>query len=262
MAYTLAEYEAQIGALGPLYYWPMTESSGTSFAEANGGPALVSNVALSRITGPFSGSVAPEFNGTSDYASVALSLSAYPALAVSFWLNWYSFANNDKLALEYTANYNSNNGFIVDPNSTAGGLSAMQFGMHGTAGINDGTAARTGQSAWTLYTVKFDRDSSYGGNRTEIWRNQGTTGGTKINSANVANTWDNSTLYAMSRAGASLFGWGALAHLAIFPYEWSLPQQQAIAGVSPYVTNAQFQQFQADLSALIGYVAQTYQNAP
>lgn len=252
------DYIAAVLAAGPLAYWPMNEPSGTSFADQKGGSSLVSNVALSRITGPFAGTVAPEFNGTSDRASVAVNLSAYPSITLSFWLNWYSFANNDKLAVEYTANYTGANGFIVDPNSTTGGLGQMEFGLHGTAGVNNGFAARVKQSQWAHYSIKFDRDPAFSGNRVEIWRDGGQTGGAKTQTANVGNTWDNSTLYLMSRAGASLFGWGSIAHVAVFPYDFTLNNEQALYGNSPFATKLDFSAFNDKLDQIIAAVTRTY----
>ena len=64
--------------------------------------------------------MARQTNGTNQSLNSAstLSLSSYTKLVVAFWLLWDSFGTDDDLALEYSANYNNDDAFIIDPNSS------------------------------------------------------------------------------------------------------------------------------------------------
>ena len=60
--------------------------------------------------------MAQAFNGSSEYAhsQYRLTLAPYAKASISFWLNWASFADDDRLAVEYSSNYNRYAGtFIV-----------------------------------------------------------------------------------------------------------------------------------------------------
>ncbi len=47
-----------------------------------------------------------------------LDLSDRSAITVEFWLKWDCYTNDDSLAMEFTANFNDNDGgFLVDPNA-------------------------------------------------------------------------------------------------------------------------------------------------
>ncbi len=59
---------------------------------------------------------AASFDGSNDSPSASLNLSGTQRLTVEFWLNWTTFANDDKLAFEFTANSsNTNGGFLDQP---------------------------------------------------------------------------------------------------------------------------------------------------
>ena len=63
---------------------------------------------------------AARFDGTNDAASAALNLSGTTTLTVEFWMKWNGYANDDRLAMEFTPNFNDNaGGFLVDPNGRA-----------------------------------------------------------------------------------------------------------------------------------------------
>ena len=68
-------------------------------------------------------------SGSAAVASIAIDLSAYSKLTVSFWMYWNAFANDDALAMEYGANYSTNNGFLIDPNSGAPLDGSIQVGV-------------------------------------------------------------------------------------------------------------------------------------
>lgn len=68
--------------------------------------------------------MALQFNGTSDFASVADDWSAVSLISLSFWGWMDASANDDHLFAEYTANFNTTSGFLNDPHNsdTASGL--------------------------------------------------------------------------------------------------------------------------------------------
>lgn len=60
------------------------------------------------------------FNGSSDFISTPIDLSAYSKITVSFWLYKSAFANDDQIVLEYTPNFNTAAGFGFNSNSSSG----------------------------------------------------------------------------------------------------------------------------------------------
>src|SRR5437660_7291422 len=86
-----------------------------------------------------------QFNGQNQSANVALDFSGTSAVTVAFWLNWNAYANDDRLAMEFTSTFtNKTTGFIIDPNSgTVPGK--FEVGLLGNAGYNQ---------------VNFDRPSA------------------------------------------------------------------------------------------------------
>ncbi len=157
------------------------------------------------------------FNGTSDAAQAAsVDLSAVNKLTLSFWLWWDAFADNDDMAMEFTADTNANQGFFVDPNS--GFPSAGQFQCAfkcGGASVNSGYFTRPSAAAWHHYAILFDASvnpdtiAAYvdGVSQTITYNAQ----------FNTTGTFDNATLNFMSRNAASLFGAGRMAEVALYP---------------------------------------------
>lgn len=158
--------------------------------------------------------MARTFNGTSDYGSVALNLSAYKTLSVYLAGWWDAFLNNDDFLMEYTPNSNSANGFFIDPNDS-GGVFGFYLKDSGLAGFNSAFATRFSAGAWHRLLITMDR------NGTSAQQIQGYLDGadwglTQVGTAACASNFDNSTLYIMSRGGVNLFGAGRLADLAIW----------------------------------------------
>jgi hypothetical protein len=144
-----------------------------------------------------------------------LSLGAPSKLAVSYWLWWDSFSNNNAIAIESTANYNSNPGaFIVNPNDSA--TSAYQSALKGAAAeYNDGNFARPSAASWHHYLHNYDTglatneyiDAYLDGSLQTLSR---------VLNDNTTVTFIDSLLNLMSRNNASLFGAGRIAEVAIW----------------------------------------------
>ncbi|MEZ5121291.1 MAG: PKD domain-containing protein [Solirubrobacterales bacterium] len=70
------------------------------------------------VPGALSGDsdTAARFDGVNDAARATVNLSATNKLTVEFWLKWNAYANDDRLAMELTPNFNQNaGGFVIDP---------------------------------------------------------------------------------------------------------------------------------------------------
>jgi len=155
----------------------------------------------------------PAFNGSSQYGSVAVNLSAFSTLTLTFWLYWDAYANDFDQALEYTADGVANSGFYVMPNHNTG-VFEVAVGPTGTVGT--WRFARPAAAAWHHYVVALDRSISTG--VSGVWIDgaaQSPGGGSATGTP--GGTFANSTLYLMARAGSSLFGAGRLADVLLLP---------------------------------------------
>ncbi len=212
-------YSEAVAVDAPLRYWRLSKNSG---AENSGGTAITLNGTASENVGPLvtGDEGATSFDGTNDFGSVAVNLSAVSVLTLEFWLKWDNNANDDDLAFEFSPNYNASDGFIVDPNSSTSG-GRYEFGFHD---VPDGTSVRyvvdaftrPSQGAWHHIVHIMDRTT---------WTNTAYVDGklvslTATNHAGVGlagfGNFANSTLYVMCRNNAALFGAGDLAHVALY----------------------------------------------
>jgi hypothetical protein len=171
---------------------------------------------------------AVKFDGTNDYIRTpSLNLSAYTKLTVAFWLWWDAFANNDKLALESSINFNNNaGGILCDPNDSATAPSStFAVCLRNSAATNNNffKFTRPSAAAWHHYVITFD---------TSAWASSGTGTGaitaiyvdskpqtnsnTAVNAGSAPAGFGNYTWYLMSRAGTSLFGAGRLDGLMLW----------------------------------------------
>jgi len=194
--------------------WHLQQTSGQqNDSTRNGNNISTVNVTKEgTATGQIDG--ADQFNGTSDYASVPLDLSGTNVITVSFWLNWTAYANNDQLAMEFTPNYNnSDGGFLINPNSGSW-PGNFEISLHGDVGYNDWNIGRPSAGVWHYYTIVFDK-SQPAASEITIYVDGGLAPANQVLSQNNTNNFANSTLYFMSRAGATLFGAGMLDEVRI-----------------------------------------------
>lgn len=156
------------------------------------------------------------FDGTNDCLSSAVNLSGSPLLTLSCWIYWDAFANDDDLAFEYgTVNYAANNGFIVDPNNN---YPANTFGVGFWTNNNVWYYFnRPSAAAWHHLMICIDKNTSTAADKIKAWVD-GTAQTMTIqeNSGASGGTMGNTTLFAMCRANASLFGAGDMAELALW----------------------------------------------
>jgi hypothetical protein len=154
--------------------------------------------------------------GTSACASIAIDLSPYTKLSVSFWLWCNSFANNDAMALEYgTTNSATSPGFVVDPNSSDGRFGVGVSSTSGTAKYNSWSCVRPSASAWHHYTINYNRTTGTS-QSTNIYIDGVLQSVNAIGQvSDVADNFANSTLYIFSRNNTTLFCAGRLQNLVL-----------------------------------------------
>ncbi len=155
-------------------------------------------------------SVAPKFNGSSDCASViGVDLAPYPKLTVSWWGWWDSLGT--QIWMEYSANYNSNNGFIMYSDGSGTNAYMSRAGVPTLyAGL---TVAEPSVSRWHHYSVGFDRTVA-GVGALAFYHIDGAQPAT-LSSLNTYTTATTATLFLMSRNNGSIFGPGRMRNLTI-----------------------------------------------
>jgi PKD repeat protein len=203
---------------GLVSYWRMGESSGTSLADSKGTSTATTfgGVTLG-VPGGVAGdpNTAARFDGSNDNAQANLNLSGTSKVTVEFWMKWNDFANDDRLAMEFTSSYHDNaGGFLIDPDAPQnGGTFAVGIGMG--ASRNTAYFARPTAGAWHHYAFVLDTTAPAAQQITPYIDGQ-PVAYTKLDSGTGAGAFANSTLYMMSRAGTQLFGLGDLDELAVY----------------------------------------------
>jgi PKD repeat protein len=207
-----------LATAGLTNYWRMGEASGTTLADSKGtAPATLTGTPTLGAPGALSDDTdtSVSFNGTNSAAAASLNLSTTSKVTVEFWLNWDAYANNDRLAMEFTPNFNQGpGGFLVDPNAPEqGGQFAVAIGS-GEA-RNNVYFARPSAGAWHHYAFVFDASAAAASQITPYVDGQ-PVAFTKTASGTGGANFANSQLYLMSRAASSLFGAGDLDEVSIY----------------------------------------------
>ena len=141
---------------GVMHYYKLGEKSGPSIADSAGNANGTVSGGTFGQTGPVANdpTTAVSFNGTSDSGAIPMDLSGSKTLTVEFWLKWNAYANNDALAMEFTPNFNNQNGgFLVDPNSSFGQF-AVAIGNGNSRNI--AAFARPSAGVWHHYAFVLD----------------------------------------------------------------------------------------------------------
>ena len=214
----LGQYEQAVeGTTGIAHFWPMGESSGSSFADLVGGATatLEGGVTLGQTGGLVEdSSTAALFDGSSGVAHAPVDLSGTHKLTVEFWMKWSSYGADDRLALEFTPNFNEHpGGFLVDPDATPGSDFAVSIGEGGSR--NTVFFERPSAGAWHYYAFAIDTSADA---ETQItpYVDGHEVSYTKSESGTGSGNFADSTLYWMSRDASSLFGAGDMQDLALY----------------------------------------------
>jgi PKD domain/Concanavalin A-like lectin/glucanases superfamily/NHL repeat len=216
----LGEYEQAVeGTSGIAHFWPMSEASGSTFADAVGGADATTSggTTLGEPGGLVEDlSTSAAFNGTSGAAQANVDLSGTSKLTVEFWMKWHAYGPDDKLALELTPNFNEHpGGFLVDPDATPGSDFAVAVGQSSAGHNNNVLFERPSAEQWHYYAFVIDTEAS---GETEItpYVDGHAVSYTKLSSDTGAGHFAYSTLYWMSRDASSLFGAGSMQDLALY----------------------------------------------
>jgi PKD repeat protein len=214
----LGSYEQAVEDTPDLtHFWPMGESSGSSFADVIGGAdaAISGGVSLGEPGGLVEdSSTSAAFDGTSGAAQAPVDLSGTHELTVEFWMKWHAYGADDRLAMEFTPNFNSyTGGFLVDPDATPGSDFAVAVGKGGTA--NTVFFTRPSAEQWHYYTFVIDTEAP-GESEITPYVDGKAVSYTKGSSNTGAGAFANSTLFWMSRDASELFGAGSMQDLALY----------------------------------------------
>ncbi|MEY5100925.1 MAG: hypothetical protein RJA36_3644, partial [Pseudomonadota bacterium] len=148
-------------------------------------------------------------------ASIALDLSAYQRITLSFWMYWDAFASDDDLAMEFSPNYNTGGGFLIDPNSGAPAMGFFQVGTGGTSAGSSRYFTRPSAAAWHHYMLVLDKAAASSGGVTAAYVDGSAVSLTTASTGGTTANFPNSTLYLFSRNNTGLFGNGSLLNLVI-----------------------------------------------
>jgi NPCBM/NEW2 domain/Concanavalin A-like lectin/glucanases superfamily/Putative Ig domain len=221
----------------PVAYWKLDDGSGTTAADSSGNGHTMT---LFNAPGwPPASSCAVNgclaFNGTNQYGSSALDLSGTNVITVAFWLKWTAYANDDRIALEFTPNFNNaSTGFLILPDESVSGQ--FQAGVQGNAGYNQVNFPRPSAGVWHHFSFVMDKSAPAATQLTPYLDGQPVSY-TKPTAAANTNNFGNSALFAMSRNGTSLFGSGDLDELRIYPRALSAAEILSLAtAISPTIT--------------------------
>ena len=157
--------EAVEGTSGVAHFWPMGESSGSSFADVVGGAnaeVSSSGVTLGEPGGLVEDlSTSAAFDGSSGAAQAKVDLSGTHELTIEFWMKWHAYGADDRLALEFTPNFNDNpGGFIVDPDATPG--SDFDVTIGNGSHYNNVMFERPSAEEWHYYAFVIDTEEPAG----------------------------------------------------------------------------------------------------
>jgi len=94
----------------------MTSNVADTSGQGNNGK-LIGQTSTTTVRGVLGQAL--EFDGSDDCVSAPINLSGTNVATAAFWMERTSFSDNDKLALEFSSNYNTDNagGFIINPDS-------------------------------------------------------------------------------------------------------------------------------------------------
>jgi hypothetical protein len=153
-----------------------------------------------------------KFNGTSDRGQIAVNLSAFSALSISFWMWWDANGNGNNIALEYGTTTSVAGGWGLIPNQGSG---VWTFGMGIASGglWYDALPARPTAAAWHHFLLTSNRATPV---NTAFVDGVSKTLSTVTHTAGTYGNYGNLTLNVMSRNAASLFGAGRMAELTIW----------------------------------------------
>lgn len=209
--------ESSYTRMDPIALWNFDETSGNvAFDTAGGHDVQLTGFSGSAFSAGQSGfQNAVVFDGSSKYGtSTPIDLATTPAVTLSFWLKWDAFANDGKVALEFSSDaLAGTTGFIVIPNSPGGKFEIALKGNIGDAAVE---FDRPSAGAWHHYAMVLDKVKS--SNEIDQVYIDGSVPSNFVTTFNSNNTNNFGThpLYFMTHGGTSNFGTGSLDEVMVF----------------------------------------------
>lgn len=176
---------------------------------------------LALLLWPSQGWGARQTNGTNQSLQTgsAIDFSQATKLTISMFMWWDTFANDDDLAMEYSANASLGGAndarFFLDPNHS--GSTAFFIALYGNTGLNDAFFTRPSAGAWHHYLINFDIADASDNEILNVYVDgslQTLTRGTKSN--NTIGGFGSQTMFVMARNNASNWGAGRISEVAFW----------------------------------------------
>ncbi len=227
-AQPLPGYADLVLADAPMAYWRLNDPDARQLADASGHGwtgTLLGGVSQAPNSPPDDGGAAIHFDGATGTALAPLKLSTQSAITVEFWMAWDSFADDDRLAFEFTTGngtFQVTDGFIVDPNSAFWpGQFEVSLGDGSSQSYNSAIFARPPAGEWHQYAIVMDRSAPpprqiipyQDGSPVNFVKPPAYSRGPAPGHDRFAD----GVLSLMSRGGTDLFGAGALHDVAVYP---------------------------------------------
>lgn len=228
---TIGAYQFGAPLTSPLLaYWKLDDASGTVAVDSSGNNNTMSLV-NSPAWQPYTNCVLNgclSFSGTNQYGSVSLDLSTTNVITIAFWMKWNAFQNDDKLAFEFSSNFNnSTTGFLIDPDESSSGK--FWISVHGNAGYNNAAFTRPSAGVWHHYAFVLNKGATAASEVTPYVDGIAVPYTKSAYSVDNTNSFGSNTLFVMSRNGSSLFGAGSLDDVRIYTTALSAAQIAALA---------------------------------
>jgi hypothetical protein len=219
---------------GLVGYWMLDDGSGTAPTDSSGNGhtmSLVGSPAWQTTNScVINGCLA--FNGTSQAGSAsAINLSATNVVTVAFWMKWTAFANDNRVAIEFSSNFNNSiTGFLILPDDSQSGM--FQAGVKGNTGYNQVNFTRPSAGTWHHYAFVMNKANPAA---TEVipYVDGKAVSYTKPYSSENTNAFAIDNLYFMSRNKSSLWGAGSLDDVRIYSRSLSASEIAALATRPP-----------------------------
>lgn len=177
---------------------------------------------ITRITGP------AKFNGTTSWAQLPLDLSPWSQITIAFW--YKRTATTSTVSIEYSANSNTANGFIVGPQSSS---TAHMICGNGSGGATDFQSinAQIPLNEWHHHLLTIDRTNAANSSLIVAWNIDGTfTDTTNVGTPLTATGFvaNGNLNFGARNGGASAFGSMEIAGVHLWNRMLAKPEQAAV----------------------------------
>jgi len=218
------------GDPSPIAYWTLDDDRGSAAADSSGNGHIMTlaNSPTWEASTNCKATGCLGFNGSNQYGTASLDLSSTKVITITFWMKWNAYANDNKLAFEFSSNFNnSTTGFIIDPDESSSGQ--FWVSVHGNAGYNNAAFPRPSAGVWHHYAFVLNKGAATGSQVIPYVDGKPVSYTKSAYAAENTNNFGVNQLFVMSRGGSSLFGAGSLEQIRIYPTALSPSEIAALA---------------------------------